>query len=386
MIDFDRQFLATQLERATNDLQCMAYGYQKILEEKNNLERRLFEAEGDLELQEKYFAELREEVMRGYAERRAAETTEDALKTNQPLQFYLQELWQETIEKSNVIIALQGKLLALNEENSLYRKTVEELEQKNEKLKISVRELTINCDSERRYSKRLNETVRRKTDELMKLEDLNKKVLELRYHLGIANEERDNCRKELEEFQKWVEVLNARYDIVTQERDELRENTDDISDRYVDLQDRVENLVADLQESNYKCEVSEHEIERLKDILSVHKEQRKQLILARETAINEKSAALKELDAAEKMNRELQSTRDTAVNGHMALCHELEERYDGVVADLRLANDRLREKEIELDKVKKLMEKMKRSVSESSEPSPVSLKPSGHFVLGGQNS
>ena len=334
------------------------------------LERRLFEAEGDLELQERHFSEMRENIMRAYAERRTAETAEDALKTNQPLQFYLQELWQETMEKSNVIIALQGKLLATNEDIVLLRKTVEELEHKNEKLKTSVKELTINCDCERKQSKRLNETVRTQTDEIMKLEDLNKQLLEVKYQLGIAREERDTCREELEEFQKWVEVLNTRYDFVRQEREELRANTDDISDQYIDLQDRVESLTAKLQESCYKYEASQREIERLKDMLLIHNEQRKQLLLARETAINEKFVAMKELDAVQKVNRELQAKRDNAVNSHMALCHELEEKYNGVVADLQLASDKLREKEMELVKVKKSMETAEGS--ESMEPAAVS--------------
>ena len=369
LIDFDRQFLANQLQRALNDLQSMAYNHKKILEEKNILERKLYETTAELELQQSYFHSMHEEIMHSYCKRRATETEAEALKTNQPLQLYLQELWQENMEKGNVIIALQGKLLAVNEEFEIMKRNSEQLEQKNQALKESVKELTINYDSERRNSKKLNETVKEQTDEIQKLDSLRKTVLELKYQVGLVQEERDNCRKELEEFRKWTEVLNARFDIVAQEREELRENSEDISGRYMSVQDRVELLESKLLQSDYRYEAGQREIERLRGVIATHKEQRKQLLIERETAINERNVAIKERDTAQRLNKELQSTRDSTVNDHMALCHELEEKYDDVVAQLQSTADKLKEKDFELEEVRSSLIRLERSTSVESSSS-----------------
>ncbi len=116
LIDFDREFLAKQLDRAMTDLKCMTYWQSKILKEKNNLEQKLYEATDDLQTKDKNMNDLQEKIIQFTAERRAEATEEDSLKTDQQMQLYLQELWRDNMERSNVIIALQGRLLVANEQ------------------------------------------------------------------------------------------------------------------------------------------------------------------------------------------------------------------------------------------------------------------------------
>ncbi len=116
MIDFDREFLAKQLDRAQTDLKCMTYWQTKIVKEKNKLEQKLFEATDDLQMKDKSMNDLQEKIIQFTAQMRAEATEEDALQTDQPMQLYLEELWRDNMERANVIIALQGRLLVANEQ------------------------------------------------------------------------------------------------------------------------------------------------------------------------------------------------------------------------------------------------------------------------------
>ena len=116
LIDFDRQFLAKQLDRAVQDLKNMTYWHSKIVEEKNVLERKLCEATDDLQTKEKCMEDLKEEIIQLVSSRQAEETERNCRDSQKPMHDYLQELWRENMEKSRVMIALQGKLILANEQ------------------------------------------------------------------------------------------------------------------------------------------------------------------------------------------------------------------------------------------------------------------------------
>lgn len=114
LIDFDRQFLAKQLSRAVEDLKNMTYLHSKIIEEKNLLERKLFEAADDLQSKEKCMKELKEEIVQLASNRKTKEVDgrykgfENTMRENLQLR-------NENMEMNRVIIMLQGKLLSTNE-------------------------------------------------------------------------------------------------------------------------------------------------------------------------------------------------------------------------------------------------------------------------------
>ncbi len=82
-----------------------------------------------------------------------------------------------------------------------------DLEKKNDEFKSQVRNLTIVYDHERRNSRKLSETMMCQTNET---DVLKKEILKWKYNYNCLIEERDNLQTELENFQKWAEVLNAR--------------------------------------------------------------------------------------------------------------------------------------------------------------------------------
>ena len=94
----------------------MTYWQSKYIEEKNTLEKKLYEATEDVQLKDRDMQDLKEEIIRLASERRATATEQDANDGDQPMHAYLQELWRDNFERSNVIIALQGRLLVANEQ------------------------------------------------------------------------------------------------------------------------------------------------------------------------------------------------------------------------------------------------------------------------------
>ena len=119
LIDFDREFLANQLDRAVVDLKNMTYLHSKIVEEKNLLERKLCQAADDLQTKEKCMEDMQEEMLQMISHRQAKETEESCRNSQTPMHDYLQELWKENMEKSRVMLALQGKVILANEQVSI---------------------------------------------------------------------------------------------------------------------------------------------------------------------------------------------------------------------------------------------------------------------------
>ena len=58
-IDFDRTVLAKQLEHTVSDLHWVTRVHQKVQEEKNMLEKKLFEAENNNRMQLEHIEELK---------------------------------------------------------------------------------------------------------------------------------------------------------------------------------------------------------------------------------------------------------------------------------------------------------------------------------------
>ena len=94
----------------------MTYWHKKIVEEKNMLERKLYEATDSLETKEKCMEDMKEEILHLISDRQAVETERSSIVSHTPMHDYLQDLWKECFEKSRVIVVLQGKVMLANEQ------------------------------------------------------------------------------------------------------------------------------------------------------------------------------------------------------------------------------------------------------------------------------
>ena len=84
------------------------------------------------------------------------------------------------------------------------KKNISELTAKNDDFKDQIRELTIINNYERTNSLKVTRSANEQTDEL------KREVCKLKFKCNITREENESLQQELDSFQKWTEVLNAR--------------------------------------------------------------------------------------------------------------------------------------------------------------------------------
>eukprot|EP00112_Aurelia_sp_Birch-Aquarium-sp1_P004751 Seg154.9 transcript_id=Seg154.9/GoldUCD/mRNA.D3Y31 product="hypothetical protein" protein_id=Seg154.9/GoldUCD/D3Y31 len=288
------------------DLKYMTYWQSKYIEEKNTLEKKLFEATENVQLKDRDMQDLKEEIITLASERRATEN--DANDGDQPMHAYLQELWKDNFERSNVIIALQGRLLVANEQSLMYV-----------------------YDHERRNSQRLNETMLSQTTET---DVLKRDVLNWKYKYITVKEERDSLQSELDSFHKWTEVLNARFDLISQEKEELKEGSEELSSQYKTLKKDIAKLETREKWLQFKVERSNIKAGLLKTTLDSLRKHRDSLNDAREIAITEKNEAVKEVVSLGKAHEDLKAKYENDMSEHLKMYKELEQKHFDVLDQL----------------------------------------------------
>lgn len=107
-------------------------------------------------------------------------------------------------------------------------------------------------DEERRNSKRLNEQVNRNIDDTNH-HCKNKETRNLQLQLSCAREDNERLRSELEEFRKFSEVLNAKFNIVSQEKLELTEHNEEVTFSYQDAQEKIKELTIMCTSKSLSC-------------------------------------------------------------------------------------------------------------------------------------
>ena len=217
LIDFDRQFLATQLEKTTSDLQLLTYMHSRTIKEKSLLEQKIIETAGSLEDEQRQTEELKEEVKTISA--KTTHLKRQSAESRLPAHQYVQELVAENADKGNRIISLQHSLLCSIQKAEQDKALIDELQKRLESLLQQIRDLTINYHWERRNSMKMNEKMRRQNDQIRQGDDLRREIFELKLKLVDMKEQRDDAKEELREFRNVTEALNAKFDTVRQEKD-----------------------------------------------------------------------------------------------------------------------------------------------------------------------
>ncbi len=324
LFDFDRQFLANQLEKATTDLQALTYMHNKMVHEKSQLERRMIETVGDLENEQMRTRELREEMMSMSNEARGSRTSVESL---QPAQQYVQELIAENADKSNIIISLQQTLLSAVSKAEQDKATMDELQRRQEEHLQQIRDLTINYDWERRNSRKMGEKICRQNDQIRQGDDLRREIFELKLKLSEMQEQRDDAREELREFRNVTEALNAKFDTVRKEKDLAIGIKENFTGTVLELDEQVQSLQMKLRKANFEYKELERKFARQSQEITTLREQRDVLLQERQVAIQERTAACKERDEALKMNQELQNSRDEAIEAQIKINKSSQDDY-----------------------------------------------------------
>ena len=340
LIDFDRQYLATQLEKTAGDLKMLSHVHSKIVHEKNALERKVLETSSNLEDQQQEVQELREQLKNSRGQ--SLPNHGNAAGNSFTVQRYIQELMAENADKSNRIISLQQSLLDAVENSEKDRASFVDLQRRHEEILQQLRDVTINYDWERRNSIRMSEKMRKQSNQIKIGEDLRREIFDLKLKLSEMQDQRDEARDELREFRNVTEALSAKFDSVRQEKEKAIEFQEECSSTMAELQEESQYLQAKLQEAYLDLNDMKRKNMRLTQESRTHKEQRDVLLQEREIAINERNASMKDLEEALRLNQELRKSRDDSVEAHIKINKMLQDDYNKLHEEMDVVRHELR--------------------------------------------
>ena len=296
------------------------------------------EAKIELESQQQQMEDLREQL-----EMKKTRSLPSHTKASQAVQRYIQELMAENADKSNRIISLQESLLHAVGSAEKERIANIELQQRHENILQQMRDLTINYDWERRNSRKMTEKMRKQTDQIKQGEDLRREIFELNLRLTEMQDERDEARDELREFRNVTEALNAKFDSVREEKEQAIEFQEVFSSTVSELRDNEEILQSKLQEAYLELNDLKRKNMRLTQECKTLKQQRDAVLNEREMTIIERNNAIRERDEALRLKKELQQSRDEAIEAQLRInkvlhddCFKLHEEMDVIREDLRM--------------------------------------------------
>ena len=103
--------------------------------------------------------------------------------------------------------------------------------------------MTLKCDSERRTSRRLHEQVflTKSTNDLSMTQSA-KEYRELQLRIATLKEDKQALEDEIDEFRKYSELLNAKFNLLLQEKSEVHEKNEEMSNMHCALLEKLEEL------------------------------------------------------------------------------------------------------------------------------------------------
>lgn len=330
--DHDREFLAKELSNLSDQYRTLAYMQSKTMKEKQIIEKKLIEATGELSSSKKYIEELNFEL----AVKRASDEIEESqehMEMNKLL-LHCQALAQDNSEKSNIIIALQARLLTLNEEYEKKTTFQEDMQMKHKNLMQQVKDLTVNYDFQRHESLRLKEKVEQKTDVLEKHVSNQREIHSLKFQLAKVTEERDEALVKLEEFKSVVTALSAKLSLLQEERDNETGKRDELSEEFLKIRHQLKTV--ELERNQYKNSVDFYKDKswRYCDDINTHREQVSFLSQQLQNAVDEKNRICREKEVVIKYNKELLISRDEGIRNQLEITEQFEKRYREVSKQL----------------------------------------------------
>ena len=297
----------------------------KLQKEKQLLEKQLIEVTGDLKSSIKNQEELKFELsLKNTSEK---EISQNEQREMNDLLVHCQALVQDNTDKSNIIIALQARLLAINEDRDEMNKSVDELQMKNKNLMQQVKDLTINYDFQRTRSIRLQEKYEKSNNELGKITALNRELHQAKFQLSKVNEENEGLHKKLEEYRSVVPALNAKLYLLQEQNEVESEKRSEISEEYLKIRQQARAVEFERDHGNQVNEMLKEKISRLEQSVDGFREQTEFLHKELEQTLSDRDRAIQERDEVQKYNNELLKSRDNAVRNHVDIFKKMERRY-----------------------------------------------------------
>lgn len=319
------------MAKLSEQYSSLAYRQGKLQKEKQLLEKKLLEATSELNAAKKCQEELKFEL--SFKEEVIDRESQDQESFGELIQ-HCQSLTHENAEKSNVIIALQARLLAVNEDRDKMNRNFEEIQSKNKNLMQQVKDLTINYDFQRTKSMRLQEKYEKSNDELSRNVEKQRELHTVKFKCAKLSEEKEELLKKLDEYRSVVTALNAKLSLVNEQKAAESERRSEISEEYLRIRQQAKIYELERDQGKNISEYFKEKVERLESELNSAKEQIDFLTGELEIAVNERNRAIKEREEIVQYNNQLLKSRDEAIQNQIEQSKKFETRYKEVTSQL----------------------------------------------------
>ena len=247
---------------------------------------------------------------------------------------HCQALVQDSSDKSNIIIALQARLLAVNEDRNEVNRKVEEFQMRNKDLMQQVKDLTINYDFQRTRSIRLQEKYEQSHSELSKSAAVTRELHLAKFNLTKANEENDALHKKLDEYRNVVPALNAKLCLLQEQNEVESEKRTEISEEYFKIRQQAKMVEVERDQGRQLIDFLKEKIDRVEQTVEGLRDQTRFLSDELDKASCDRNRAVQEREEIAKYNNELLLSRDTAIRNHVDMFKKLEQRLSDTNAQL----------------------------------------------------
>lgn len=310
--------------------------HQKTQRENELLRRQVQQSNTDLSEAVKKQEELKFELsLKNTSE---LETNQNDHREKSDLLTHCQALVQESSDKGNIIIMLQARMLALNEDRNEVNRKVEELQMRNKDLTQQVKDLTINYDFQRTKSIRLQEKYEKSHSELSKSAAVTRELHVAKFNLNKVNEEKDALHKKLDEYRNVVSALNAKLCLLREQNEFENGKRTEISEEYFKIRQQAKMVEVERDQGQKQIEFLKEKIERLEQSVEGFRDQTRFLGDELDKASSDRHRAVQEREEIAKYNNELLLSRDTAIRNHVDMFKKLEQRLSDTNTQLGKSN------------------------------------------------
>lgn len=313
--------------------------HQKTQKENELLRRQVQQSNTDLTEAVKKQEELKFELsLKNTSE---LETNQNDHREKSDLLTHCQALVQDSSDKSNIIIALQARLLAINEDRNEVNRKIEELQMRNKDLTQQVKDLTINYDFQRTKSIRLQEKYEKSHSELSKSAAVTRELHVAKFNLNKVSEERDALHKKLDEYRNVVPALNAKLCLLQEQNEVESEKRTEISEEYFKIRQQAKMVEMERDQGQQLIDFLKEKIDRLEKTIEGFRDQTRFLSDELDKSSSDRHRAVQEREEIAKYNNELLLSRDTAIRNHVDMFKKLEQRLSDTNTQLGKLNSLL---------------------------------------------
>ena len=347
----DLDIMSNHLVRITADLQDLTIRYDTVLKENEALKKQLKRTSFELLEKNRLIDELGKQKFNTEALLMESHSSPKKMAEGAALQCQVPN--REMADKTQLIMALQLKLLTTKEEVDELKKKLEGSNQEKTQLLGRFKQISKNYDNQKCESMKLTEKLEPQKDNIQKAEEIKIKFRQIQLTNQNLKAEKNEAAKELEEIKRRTEALKARYDIVEEDRRQTQESHEITVVDFSDLRDRADKLELKLTIS--ACEINDlkKQCKDLEETANTCREQRDLYEKVWKDASAEREQLRKDMEDTVARLAEGIRIRDETINRQMEYSRQFEVQLKKTTEELWTVQKRLYQTELEMEDLRK---------------------------------